>query len=169
MKKIWIVLFALTCILGLTACDPGTNRVDSEEILSNIEKIELFNYENTSPKLLRIKGKRKPIFDFSKATLIATLDDSHFEDVLEDISQQELLIYGNTLNEPIGKTLVIYQNDGNMMVLFGCVYQQERGGKKYYGECNIYDENGLFVEHIGRIASDYVDTLEIKYFEKTNN
>ena len=26
-------------------------------------------------------------------------------------------------------------------------------------------ENGIFIEHIGRIGSDYVDTLESLYFE----
>ena len=35
---------------------------------------------------------------------------------------------------------------------------------QYYGACYVFDENGVFVEHIGSISSDYVDTLESKYF-----
>ena len=165
MKKALIMALILACILGLVGCDPGTNTIDGYELLENTVKIELFNYENANPKLLNLNGKKSPVFDFSKATFIAALDETHFEDVIQNIAEQECLIFGNALNEPIGKTMVLYQENGNIVVLFSCVYQNEKKLTKYYGECDIFDENGTFIEHIGRIGSDYVDTLESTYFE----
>ena len=165
VKKLLIIMSVLTCLLALVGCDPGWNMLDENELLSNTTKIELVNYENTKPKLKRIRGKNTSTFDFSKATYIATLDESSFEAVIKDIAEQELLVFGRTLNEPIGKTMVLYQDNGNMVVLFGCIYKNEKIGTRYYGYCNIYDENGKFVDYLGDINYDYVDELETKYFE----
>lgn len=165
MRKNILIVFVLTCLIGLVGCDPGTNTIDGDELLENTVKIELYYYENTSPKLVKLNGKNMPTFDFSKATFIAALDESLFEDVLKDIAEQECLVYGNALNAPIGKTMILYQENGNMVVLFSCVYEDENKLTRYYGECNVFDEKGVFIEHIGRIGSDYVDTLESTYFE----
>lgn len=164
MKKGLIIALALACLLGLAGCDPSTDYLDGEEILDNTVKIELYDYENTNPKLVRLDGKNPPIFDFSKATFIAALDESLFEAVVGDIAKQELMLFDRSLNEPIGKTLILYQSDGNMIVLFSCIYKNERGGTRYYGQCNVYDENGSFVAYLGDISCVYVDTLESEYF-----
>jgi hypothetical protein len=164
MKRALIIVLVSTCLLGLVGCDPGMTTIDGDELLKNTVKIELYNYENTSPKLYELNSEKLPIFDFSKATFIAELDKSHFEDVIKDIAKQECLVFGNALNEPIGKTMILYQENGNMVVLFSCVYKNGKKLTRYYGECNVFDENGMFIEHIGRIGSDYVDTLEANYF-----
>ena len=165
MKKLLFFLVMLACLIGLRGCDPASNSIDRDEVLRNTVKIELLHYENQTPQLVKLDGKHKPVFAFSKTTPIATLDDSRIEDVVSDIAQQDLLLWGRTLNEPIGKTLILYQKNGNMLVLFGCVYQSENGQTHYYGHCNLYDQNGMFIEYLGDIDSDYVDTLESRYFE----
>ena len=165
MKRVLIIAFVFACIFGLVGCDPGTNTIDGDALLKNTVKIELFNYANTTPNLRNLNGKNSPLFDFSKATFIAALDEEHFEDVIQNIAEQECFVYGKALNEPIGKTMVLYQENGNMVVLFGCEYKEGKKPTKYYGECNIFDENGIFIEHIGRIGSDYVDMLESNYFD----
>ncbi len=164
MKRTLIMVSVLICMLGLVGCDPGTNRVDGEELVKNTVKIELYNYENASPKLHSLNGKKMPSFDFSKATLISALDESHFEEVIKDIAEQDCLVFGKALIEPIGKTMILYQENGNMVVLFGCVYKNGKKLTKYYGECNVFDENGQFLEHIGRMDSGYVDSLESTYW-----
>lgn len=165
MKRIVTILLVLTCMLGLVGCDPGWDEIDGDELLEHTVKIELYDYENTKPKLLKRNRKKKPVFDFDKATFIAELEESRFEDLIMDMDGYECLLYGTALIEPIGKTLVLYQDNGNMVVLFSCVYKKEHKATKYYGECNVFNENGVFIEHIGRIGSDYVDTLEALYFE----
>ena len=168
MKRALIIVLVLSCLLGLVGCDPGWNKVDGDELLKNTVKIELFNYENTNPQFYNLNSKKTPIFDFGNATFIAALDESHFEDVIKDIAEQECLVFGNALNEPIGKTMILYQENGNMVVLFSCVYKNGNKLTKHYGECNVFDENGIFIEHIGRIGSDYVDLLESTYWENNN-
>jgi len=165
MKKVWIILFVLTCLLWLVGCDPGVYQLDGEELLRNTVKIELVSYENASPKSLRTIGRQKPVFDFSNVTFIALLDDSRMEAVVKDVAEQDLMVFGRVLNEPIGKTLILYQHDGRMIVLFSCVYETEKGGTKYYGQSILFDKDGMFVEYLGDISSTYVEQLESAYFE----
>ena len=164
VKRVLMFALILTCLIGLVGCDPGTNMVDGNDLLENTIKIELYSYENTNPNQIKLNGKNMPIFDFNKATFIASLDKSHYEDIINDISEQECHVYDLVLNEPIGKTIVLYQNNGDMVVLFSCVYKNGNKLTRYYGECNVFDEKGIFIEHIGRIGSDYVDRLEATYF-----
>lgn len=165
MRKVLIIVLVLTCLFGLVACDPGVSYLNKDELLANTVKIELIHYENENPKLLRIGAKENPRFDFNKATLIATLDETHFEDILNDVAEIDYLIFGTALNEPLGKTLVLYQSNGNMIVLFGCVYTNEKNKTFYYGDCNIFDENGVFVEHIGDVGYLFLDEIESTYFQ----
>ena len=121
MKKILTIVLLLACLLGLVGCDPGSTRMNAEELLNNTTKIELVAYENNHPKTIILGGKQTSVFDFNKTTFLAALEESHFEDVINDIAKQDLLVFGRTMNEPIGKTLILYQNDGTMVVLFSCI------------------------------------------------
>ena len=169
MKKltstVLILVGLLSCIIGLVACDPGTKYFDVSELLDNTVKIELVNYENNDPEFIRVNGKKKPIFDFNKVTLIATLDESCFEDILNDVANTKFLDFGTALNEPMGKTLVLYQNDGNIIVLYGCVYTDKKGETKYPGDCYIFNEKGELVEYLGRVGYLFSDHIESTYFD----
>lgn len=165
MKKVLIIMLVLTCLLGLVGCDPETNNFSKDELLANTVKIELIDYENESPKLLTISSMKKPKFDFNKATLIATLDDSRYGDVINYVAGADYLDYGTALNEPMGKALVLYQNNGNMIVLYGCVYTNEKDKTFYHGDCYVFDENGVFVEHMGDVGHLFSDTIESTYFQ----
>ena len=164
MKKMLAALLALACLLGLTACDPGWARVDGEELLTNTVKIELAAYENNDPKLFQMGWKKRSCFDFEKTTVLAALDESCFEEIINDIASHDMMVFDRALNEPIGKTLILYQSDGNMIVLFGGVHENDNGRKKSYGQCNVYDENGKLVEYLGDIHTGFVAELEDRYF-----
>ncbi len=165
MKKTLIIMLVLTCVLGLVGCDPGVNHLQKDELLTNTVKIELFHYENENPKLLRTGASEKPSFDFNKANLIATLDKTHFEDIINDVTDIGYQIFGTALNEPMGKTLVLHQSNGNMIVLYGCVYTNEKNKTFYYGDCYVFDENGVFIEHIGDVGHLFLDMVESTYFQ----
>ena len=165
MKRLISLVLMFMFMLALVSCDPATHILNADELLANTTKIELVNYENQNPQMIRnIEGEKKPTFDFNKVTLIATLDDSKLEDVVKDVSDRGYLYYDSALNEPIGKTLILYQSNGNMVVLNNCVYTDKTGDTKYYGDCCIYDANGVFIECIGRVGNNYIDSLESKYF-----
>ncbi len=168
MRKIIIAVLVFICLLGLTACDPGVRNLDRDELLANTVKIELFNYENEKPDLLRLAGKKKPSFDFSKAVLIGELEEAHFEAVINEVAECDYFVFGKALNEPMGKTLVLYQNNGDMIVLFGCLYKNEKGRNFYYGDCCVFDENGVFVDHIGDVGHLFTEELESRYFNSVS-
>lgn len=165
MKKALALICIFSCLLFFVSCDPGTNHIDKDELIANTVRIELHDYENENPKILRINGRKKPKFDFNKATLIATLDESHFDNILNDIAMVDYLLFGTALNEPIGKTLVLYQSNGNMIVLFGCVYTNKNNETYYYGDCYLFDKNGQFIDYLGDCDSDFIDCIETKYFQ----
>lgn len=165
MKRLISLVLMFMFMLALVSCDPATHILNADELLANTTKIELVNYENENPQMIRnIEGEKKPTFDFNKVTLIATLDDSKLEDVVKDVSDRGYLYFYSALNEPIGKTLILYQSNGNMVVLNNCVYTDKTGDTKYYGDCCIYDANGVFIEYIGRVGNNYIDSLESQYF-----
>ena len=163
MKKVLIIVLTLTCLLGMVGCDPGINNLSKGELLADTVKIELYDYKNENPELLRL-SRKKPSFDFNNATLIMALDESRFEEILNDIAEQDYLDFGTALNEPMGKTLVLYQSNGDMIVLFGCVYET-KNSTYYYGDCYMFDKNGVLVEYIGDVSHVFIDEIESTYFK----
>ena len=163
-KKLLAIALVLASLLCMVGCDPGVKNLYHDELLANTVRIELVDYENDSPKLLRLSARKKPCFDLNKAALVATLDEAHFEDILNDVAEGDYLDFGTALNEPMGKTLVLYQSNGNMIVLFGCVYTNEQDKTWYYGDCYVFDENGVFVEYIGDVGHLFSDMIESTYF-----
>lgn len=165
MKKALVIVLMLSCLLVLVGCDPGKGHLYKDELIANTVRIDLVDYKNENPKQLNVRrGKQKPRFDLSKATFIDTLDEAYFEEFLSEIAADIYLKFPNALNEPMGKTVVLYQKNGNMIVLFGCPYTNERGKTWYYGDCYIFDENGAFVEYIGDVGHLFGDQIASKYF-----
>lgn len=165
MKNTLSFICVLFCLLFLVGCDPDMNYLDRDELFDNTVKIALYDYKNENPKTLHINWGKNPQFDFNKATLIATLDESHFEDILNEIAENVYLDFGTALNEPMGKTLVLHQSNGNMIVLFGCIYTNENDNTYYYGDCYVFDQNGTFVEYIGGVGYLFSDRVESTYFQ----
>ena len=168
MKKflsfIVCMILSLLCFAG---CDPAFHSIVAEETLATTVKIELVDYKNENPKLLKLKKEEKPKFDFSKATLIATLDDSQFENIINDMSKIVLLMYPRALNEPIGKTIILYQQNGDMIVFYRNVYTNSKGDVSYYDGCTKFDKNGVFIEYLGDIDStELFNSLETTYFNQ---
>ena len=94
MKKILVVVLVFTFILVLVGCDPGSNTLNKDELLRNTVKIELFEYQNETPKFLNVFGKNTPHFDFGNATLIASLDEAYFENLINELASNEFLVFG---------------------------------------------------------------------------
>ena len=167
-KQIAIVLLlvsVLTCLGVFTGCDPGRKVLNVDELLANTAKIELVYYENEKPTTIKnLDGKKKPIFDFNKVTPIATLDDSKMEAVIKDLGEYSLLYWGRTDNEPIEKTLILYQSNGDMLVLYGCIYEDEKGKESYPGACIMFDKDGTYIEYIGDFGYLAMEQIETKYF-----
>ena len=174
MKKITALALVLTCVLTcllvFTGCDPAMNYIDVDELLRNTVKVELVEYENENPKdIQNLDGKKKPTFNFDKVTLIATLDESKIEDIINDLGESGYIYYNRALNEPIGKTLILYQSNGDMLVIFGCIYKNEKGSTKYYDGCILFDKDGKYIEYIGDFGYADMEKIESKYFSTSES
>ena len=174
MKKIVVLILVLvgvlTCLLVFTGCDPAMHTLDTDKLLANTVKVELVEYKNENPKLIQnLNGKNKPTFDFNKVTPIATLDDSKIEDIINDLGEYGYLYWNRTLNEPIGKTLILHQSNGDMLVLFGCVYENEKGITYYHDGCIMFDKDGKYIEYIGDFGNVGMENIEAKYFSTSNS
>ena len=165
MKKALVVVLVLSCLLLLVGCDPAQGYLHKDELIANTVRIDLVEYKNESPRILNLRwGKQKPSFDLNNATFIATLDEAYFEAFLDEITAYAYHNYSNALNEPMGKTVILYQENGNMIVLFGCPYTNEQGETWYYGDCYIFDESGVFAEYIGKVGYLFGDQVASEYF-----
>lgn len=165
MKKTVSFICIIVYLLFLIGCDPAIRFLDKNELIANTVKIELYDYKNENPKNLRINGIIKPKFNFNKATLIATLDEAYFENILNDIAKNGYMYSGSALNEPIGKTLVLHQSNGNIIVLFGCPYTNNDNKTYYYGDCYVFDKSGALVEYIGGVGQLFSERIESTYFQ----
>ena len=164
MRRIALLICLLISLFTLVSCDPAVNRIDGDELIANTVKIELYEYKNNDPQRISTDGEEKPCFDFSKAELIATLEESYYKDVLTDIAAYDFLLFGFCLSEPMENTLVLHQSNGDMIVLYACVYTNENDSTRYYGDCYLFDKNGVFIEYIGDINPPFVERLVEKYF-----
>ncbi|MBE6594427.1 MAG: hypothetical protein E7644_01375 [Ruminococcaceae bacterium] len=165
-----LLVCVLTCLHVFTGCDPSRHALDIDELLRSTVKVELVEYINENPKHIKnLNGRHKPTFDFNKVTPIATLDDSQIEDLIHDLGEYEYLYFNRTLNEPIGKTLILHQINGNMLVLFGCIYESENDGTFYYGGCIMFDKDGKYIEYIGDFGYAGMEKLETKYFSTSKS
>ena len=164
MKRFFAMICILTLLCSLISCDPGHRSLDEGKTKQNTVKIELVHYENNNPKHVRLRWK-EPKFDFDKVTLLATLDESKFDSILNDIGSRSFISYSSrALNEPLGKAIILYQSNGDMIVLFACDYTNEKGKTLYYGNCLIFDRNGDFLEYKGEISTSDIELWESKYF-----
>ena len=166
MRKLFLAIACIWCCLfGFTACDPGRNHINAEETIAHTVKIELVYYENTAPKLLKLKGAQKPKFDFNKATLLETLDENQFENIITESSALLLLLYNRTTNEPIGKTIIFHQDNGDMLVLYYSIFTNAKQDTFYYGDCVRFNKDGEFIEYLGDIDSlNSYNTIISNYF-----
>ena len=165
-RLISVIIGVFFCLLSFAGCDPDRNVLDVNYLLENTTKVELVFYNNDEPEILNLNGKEKPKFDFNKATLIETLDITYTEDILNDLASGAFLDFNRALNEPIGKTIILYQRNRCMYVFYKQSYTDKKGSVRYPRECVRFDENGEFIEYIGDLSGSVYNLEEIidRYF-----
>ena len=163
MKKVLLLVFAFVFLFSLMGCDPSFYYFEENYLLENTVKIELYDYQNDSPRIIK-RSEEEPVFDFSKATLIATADETRFEKILTELNSMAYGRYATSANAPVGKTLVLHQKDGTMIVLFGCRAKNEKGRNTFWGNCLLFDENCIFLDYFGETYGNFAADMSV-YFE----
>lgn len=144
-KTIFLLVFIM-CLM-LTACDPSPFYFNYDEMIGNVSSIELVEYNNSNPVMVKVKSDTELVFDLKKISSIQILDDSKINDLLNDLSTIIFHIKPESVKEPIGKCLKINLNNKDFIIL-SCTTK----GNRFYPMVAKFNENGKFIEHLAFFA-----------------
>ena len=152
MKNI-VLLVLIFSLVVLTACDPNSYIYDCDTLKTNVELIELINYDNAdADQLFEARKKVKP-FDFSKSYLISTLPKEENDEFLLEFSEIEFMLVWKHMDSPVGKSLKINYTDGSFDII--CLEAQFSCQYDCYGNVDFF---------IGSGGGQALETLVKHYF-----
>lgn len=161
MKKRIVMITCLCIFVLLNGCvsDPPTYFFDYEKLKEQIASVELINYENDNPEIIKDASEVMP-FDFAKMNVIETLDADKINDFILDLSETGFMDYSSFAKEPVGICIKITYKNGNFIIITSTLMDV------VYGIVEVFDSNGYPIEYIGEPEDrdEYV-TLVNKYFE----
>lgn len=148
MKKFILVIILMVSIF-LTGCvsDPETYYFAAADLIANTIKIELVECKNEKLEMIEVNEKSITNFDYNEVEPIDNLDNSQFESFIIELSSITFHKRNYSANKPIGKTLVLHQKNGDMIVL-SCTLVDGRG----YGFASKFDSNCNYITHIAYFA-----------------
>ena len=159
-KRIGFAMAVFTLIL-LNGCvwDPELYQFEYEKLKGQIASVELINYENENPKIIKDASNVLP-FDFAKMEVIETLASDKIDDFVTDLSETGFMDYSSFAKEPVGICIKITYKDGKFIIITSTLMDVA------YGLVEVFDSNGYPIEYIGepRDRDEYV-ALVNKYFE----
>ena len=161
MKKRIVMITCLCLFILLNGCvsDPPTYFFEYEKLKGQIASVELINYENENPKIIKDASNVLP-FDFAKMEVIETLASDKIDDFVTDLSETGFMDYSSFAKEPVGICIKITYKDGKFIIITSTLMDVA------YGLVEVFDSNGYPIEYIGepRDRDEYV-ALVNKYFE----
>ena len=84
--------------LGGCVWDPAITYFDYDELKEQIATVELINYENENPKIIKDASNVLP-FDFAKMEVIETLAADKIDDFVTDLSETGFMDYSSFAKE----------------------------------------------------------------------
>ncbi len=138
MKKILCLFVFIINLLALIGCDPGSYYYSYEDLNSNVESIELINYDNDEAVELFEKREKVKPFDFSKLVVIEVLENKKNSDFLLEFSKIKFMLVWRHLDSPKGESIKINYKDGSFDVIcyyvqFSCQYDEFGNVKNFIG------------------------------------
>ena len=161
MKKRIVMITCLCLFILLNGCvsDPPTYFFEYEKLKGQIASVELINYENDNPEIIKDASEVMP-FDFDKEEVIETLDANKIDDFALDLSEIRFMNDSDFAKEAIGICIKITYENGEFIIITSTLIDVA------YALVEVFDSNGFSIEHIGKPGSrkDFV-ALVNKYFE----
>ena len=161
MKKTISYIMIICVLVSLGGCvwDPAITYFDYDELKEQIATVELINYENDNPEIIKDASEVMP-FDFNKEEVIETLDADKIDDFALDLSEIRFMNDSDFAKEAIGICIKITYENGEFIIITSTLIDVA------YALVEVFDSNGFSIEHIGKPGSrkDFV-ALVNKYFE----
>ena len=143
MRKFITILLLICMLMTLGGCDPAQIYFNFENLI--VESVELICYENDDARKIYDNIAFVKPFDFSRVTILATLDEDKINDFSHDLSKIPFLNWWWILDSPTGKCIRINYVDGRFDIIccevqFTCVYNAD-GTARY-----VLGDGGIIVE-----------------------
>lgn len=154
-----MIVCALISLLNGCVWDPAIYYFDYEKLKGQIEMVELINYENNDPEIIKDASNVLP-FNFSKVEVLETLPADKIDGFALDLSAIGFMDYSSFVKEPVGICIKITYKNGEFIIITSTLMDI------VYGIVEIFDSNGYPIEYIGetRNRNEFV-ALVNKYFE----
>lgn len=147
MKKILLVVTIIFSIICLTACDPASYHFNYDELLGDTERIELIQYENQNPSIIKVDNNATLIFELERMQVKKVLSSVENSKFLEDLSTITFHLVNSSADSPTGKCVRIVLKNGNFIII-SCSLVNETS----YSFVAEFSEQGKFVRHIAHFA-----------------
>ncbi len=159
MKSVYaIILFVILLFCG---CDPASYYFDANDIINQAVKIQLIECENANPVNVSVKKDTVLQIDINNSRIVGTLEQEKIEGFVNELSTIIFHQEKESVNAPVGYTLLIYLKNQEMLVLSSTVIDGTA-----YGMAAAFSSDGKFIRHIAsfadgphfrRLLADYFD------------
>lgn len=143
----------LSTVFTLSSCDHNTYEFNRDELVENIARIELINYNNPEAKTIYSEDNILD-FDFNKMVVIEVLDDTQRIDFLDEFSNIYLWRFSDFLNSPQAEAIRLVYENGSFEII-SC----------YRSFSCRYNENGKPIEWLGDTGGIELVKIVNKYFD----
>lgn len=150
MKKYTAVLFLCIVIMAtfvLSSCDPNSFRFDANEIVENTSKIQLVVCQNYSPTIVNVESDTVLYFNMTDMIVVKELEKEKIESFAYDLSKITFFEINESVNSPLGFTVLIYLKTNEVIVL-SCTLI----GNLAHGMVALFTAEGEYIRHIASFA-----------------
>lgn len=162
MKKLCAILLIFLCF-SATACDPGTYVVEPE-LLEDVIRIELVNYENPTQKhfISWVPNHFDDLvsYDNTKETILEELEEEQIDNFTADFSQTDILNTYYAYNSPKDICIKLTYENGNFLIIWANYKNNSFAG--YIGEYLADGTVSYFWGSFSDLA--YYENLVSEYF-----
>lgn len=159
MKRVCAIILFL--VLLFCGCDPASYHFDANDIINQAVKIQLVECENDNPVNVNVGKNTVLQIDLNHSRVVGTLEQEKIDEFVNDLSTITFHLEKESVNAPIGYTLLIYLKNQEILVLSCTVIDGTA-----FGMAAAFSSDGKFVRHIAsfadgprfrRLLADYFD------------
>ena len=150
MKKYAVVLVLWVILMAtffLSSCDPVDFYFDADEIVENASKIQLVVCQNYSPTIVNVESDTVLYFNMTDMVVVKELEKEKIESFAYDLSKITFFEINESVNSPLGFTVLIYLKTNEVIVL-SCTLI----GNLAHGMVALFTAEGEYIRHIGIFA-----------------
>ena len=163
MKRCFLVLLAVILCFTFTACDPSSYQFEYDELAAKVVRVELIEYNNPDQRKFAswVPDHMDDLlpFDRTKETVLETLEESNFPNLLRQLSRAEILYRYFAYDSPRGLCVKLTYASGDFLIV-SC------NSGQYSGYIGSFSKEGEVSEFYGCFSGYiYFETLVNNFFE----